>query len=298
MRYRDTFSSYHPIINFIYFLLVLLFTMFLMHPASLVISLLGAVAYAAYLNGKKALRFQLVFVLPMMLVAALTNPLFNHQGTTIFAYLPSGNPMTMESVLYGLAAALMIAAVIMWFSCYNEVMTSEKFLYLFGRVIPALSLVLSMTLRFVPRFKAQMHVVSEAQRCLGRDTGSGKMIRRLKNAVTILSVMLTWALESAIETADSMRARGYGLPGRSTYSIYRFDERDRMALVWLCFCGFFLLAGWAAGGLYWQWYPRLKGAPLTALNASFHIVYLALCATPLIMNWKEDRVWKQLSSNV
>ena len=167
MRNRDTFSSCHPVINFLYFALVLLVTMFCLHPVILGLSLAGSVVYAVYLNGQRAVRFSLAFLLPMMLLTLIINPSFNHQGITILTYLPTGNPLTLESILYGVSAAAMLAAVISWFSCYTAVMTSDKFVYLFGRVIPALSLVLSMTLRFVPKFKAQLHVVSEAQRCVG-----------------------------------------------------------------------------------------------------------------------------------
>lgn len=243
---RDTFSSYHPIINFLYFALVQVFSMCFMHPVSLLISLGCAAAYNIDLNGRKAVKFQLAFLLPMMLMAAVINPAFNHKGATILTYLPTGNPLTLESMAYGVAAAMMLASVITWFSCYTAVMTSDKFVYLFGRVIPALSLVLSMTLRFVPKFKAQLHVVSEAQRCVGRDVSNGSMLQRLKNAITILSIMITWALENAIETADSMKSRGYGLPGRTAFSIYRFDDRDKAALAWLCFCGFYIV--WRLGG--------------------------------------------------
>ena len=173
-------------------------------------------------------------------------------------------------------------------------MTSDKFVYLFGRIIPALSLVLSMTLRFVPKFKAQLHVVSEAQRCVGRDISDGTMLQRLRNAITILSIMVTWALENAIETADSMKSRGYGLPGRTAFSIYRFDDRDKTALIWLCFCGFYIFAGWMAGGLSWQYYPIIKGTLTGAFPISFQLVYLALCLTPVILNRMEDTKWKHL----
>ena len=296
MQNRDTFSGYHPGINFLYFGLVFLFTMFLLHPVSLLISLGCALCYAIYLNGRKAVRFSLRFLLPMMLLAAVLNPAFNHEGATILTYLPSGNPLTMESMLYGLTAALMLAAVITWFSCYNAVMTSDKFVYLFGQVIPALSLVLSMTLRFVPKFKAQLQVVSEAQRCIGRDTSEGSLLQRAKNAITIFSIMVTWALENAIETADSMKSRGYGLPGRTAFSIYRFDERDKTALLWLLFCGVYLLSGWAAGGFSWRYYPTIRGAAVTPFTVSFQIVYLALCLTPVILNRWEDKKWKLLQS--
>lgn len=173
MQNRDTFSGYHPAINFLYFGLVLLFSMCFMHPASRAISLCCSLAYSINLNGGKAVRFSLRYLLPMMAVAMLVDPAFNHEGATILAYLPSGNPLTLESIVYGLSAAAMMASVILWFSCYNAVMTSDKFVYLFGRVIPALSLVLSMALRFAPKFKAQLHTVSEAQRCVGRDDHAG-----------------------------------------------------------------------------------------------------------------------------
>lgn len=298
LKNRDAFSSYHPLVNFLYFVLVLVFTMFFMHPVSLLISLLSALRYAVYLNGYHAMRSRLTALVPMMLMAAIINPVFNHEGATILTYLPSGNPLTLESILYGVASALLLASVILWFSCYTAVMTSDKFVYLFGKIIPALSLVLSMTLRFVPKFTAQFRVVSQAQACVGRDISDGSLLQRLKNAITILSIMVTWALENAIASADSMKSRGYGLPGRTAFSIYRFDERDKMTLAWLLFCGFYILSGWAVGGLQWQYYPIIQGELLGAFPMSFQIVYLALCLTPVFLNGKEDRVWKHLQSNI
>ena len=162
MRNKDAFSGFHPTINFLYYALVLLFSMCLMHPVYLAISLAGALAYDITLKGRKAVRFAVMGLLPMAALAALVNP-------------------TLESMLYGAAAAVMLASVVLWFSSYNEVMTSDKFVYLFGRVIPALSLVLSMALRFIPKFKAQMQTVSEAQACIGRDTKNGSVFRRVGN---------------------------------------------------------------------------------------------------------------------
>ena len=293
---RDTFSSYHPLVNFLYFALVLLFSMCFMHPVCLLISIGSATAYNIYLKGRKGLRFSLRFLLPMMVLAAVLNPAFNHEGATILTYLPSGNPLTLESMVYGVASALMLASVVQWFSCYNEVMTSDKFVYLFGRIIPALSLVLSMTLRFVPKFTAQLQTVRKAQQCIGRDLSNGGLFQRMKHGITILSIMVTWSLENAIETADSMKSRGYGLPGRTAFSIYRFDSRDQYAMLWLGFCFWYILFGWIGGGLEYRYYPTMKGAPLAAFPVSFFLVYCALCLTPVILNRREDVKWRHLRS--
>ncbi len=293
---RDTFSGYHPLVNFFYFALVLVFGMCFMHPVCLLISIGSATAYNIYLKGRKGLRFSLRFLLPMMVLAAVLNPAFNHEGATILTYLPNGNPLTLESMVYGVAAALMLASVVQWFSCYNEVMTSDKFVYLFGRVIPALSLVLSMTLRFVPKFNAQLKTVRKAQQCIGRDLSNGGLAQRMKHGVTILSIMVTWSLENAIETADSMKSRGYGLPGRTAFSIYRFDSRDQGAMLWLGFCFWYILFGWIGGGLEFRYYPTLKGAGFGAFPVSFFLVYFALCLTPVILNRREDMKWRRLKS--
>ncbi len=293
---RDAFSTYHPAVSFLYFTQVLLFSMFLMHPACLGISLLCAFCYLVCLNGKKALLFNLKYMLPLLLVTALVNPAFNHEGRTILTYLPDGNPLTLESIAYGTAAAVMLMTVIGWFSCYNAVMTSDKFVYLFGRVIPALSLILSMALRFVPRFKAQLQVVSNAQKCVGRDISNGSLLQRAGHGVRILSVMVTWALENAIETADSMRSRGYGLPGRTAFSIYRFDRRDKSALLYLLCCGGYIMAGSALGGLYWSYFPAMRGAGPEPYSVSLYLCYLALCLAPVLINIMEDRKWRAIQS--
>jgi len=298
MRHRDSFSSFHPAVNFLYFGLVLLFSMCLMHPLCLAVSLGSALAYSISLQGRRAARRGLTVLLPMMGMAAILNPAFNHEGATILSYLPSGNPLTAESMVYGVCAAVMLGAVICWFSCYNAVMTSDKFVYLFGRIIPALSLVLSMTLRFVPKFNARLRVVSAARRCIGQDVSEGSVLQRLRRGVTVLSVMVTWSLENAIETADSMRSRGYGLKGRTAFSVYRFDGRDRSALLWLGFCGAYILCGWRMGGLDFRFYPTLRGVELSAFALSFPLVYLALCLTPVLINAKEDRTWKRLQSAI
>ena len=294
---RDCFSTYHPVVNFVFFAEVLGFSMFLLHPVCLVISLLCGAGYALCLNGRKAVGLCLKAVLPMMVFTAILNPIFSHEGITILTYLPSGNPLTLESVLYGLAAAAMLGAVVLWFSCFSAVITSDKFVYLFGRIIPALSLVLSMALRFVPRFGQQLRVVTRAQKCIGRDPSRGSLLHRIKCAGAILSVMVTWSLENGIDTADSMKSRGYGLPGRTAFSIFRFDKRDKQALIVLILLGAAVLAGAALEGLTWRYFPSVKWST-APLSLAVLAAYGALCAFPIILSRKEARKWKALRSNI
>ena len=297
-RDGGAFAGYHPLVNFLYFVLVLLGAMIFMHPLALTISLAGAFTYSVVLSGKKALKFNIKYCIPMMLITALVNPAFNHEGMTILTYLRNGNPLTLESVIYGIAAAAMIVAVIIWFSCYNAVMTSDKFVYLFGRIIPSLSLILSMVLRFVPRFKEQIRVISNAQKCVGRDVSNGGLLDRAKHGLKILSIMITWALENAIETADSMKSRGYGLPGRTAFSIFRFDKRDRKALLAIALTGGLTYGGAFAGTMYWRYFPSMKGVDIGFISILTFLAYGALCMVPVAIQLWEERTWKRLQSNI
>ena len=295
---QDRFAQYHPLVNFLYFTLVIGFSMALSHPIAQGISLVCALIYALQTEGTKAALFSLKWCIPMFLLTAFINPAFSHEGVTILLYFPTGNPLTLESLLYGLSAGTMLATVLLWFKNFNRVVTSDKFIYLFGRIIPALSLVLSMTLRFIPKFKAQLTSVVDAQKSIGRDISEGSVWHRIKIAVTVLSIMVTWALENAIETADSMKSRGYGLPGRSAFSIYRFDDRDKLALLFLGFCGLYLLSGTISNAFGFLYFPRLRYVGINVVTLSFQFVYVCLCMMPVVLNWAEERKWKAIHSNM
>lgn len=295
---KDRFAQYHPLVNFLYFTLVLVFSMVLRHPLAQGVSLLCACIYAVQAEGQRAVLFCLKWCLPIFLLTALFNPAFSHEGVTILLYLPTGNPLTLESILYGVSAGVLLVTVMVWFMNSSRVITSDKFIYLFGRVIPALSLVLSMTLRFIPKFKSQLAAVVEAQRSIGRDISQGSLLRRMKLAVSVLSIMITWALENAMDTADSMKGRGYGLPGRTAFSIYRLDDRDKSALAFLLLCAFCLVMGTAASAFSFRYYPGIRAGARTPLALSFQLVYTALCAMPILLNAFEERKWKSIHSKM
>ncbi|MBR2666624.1 MAG: energy-coupling factor transporter transmembrane protein EcfT [Oscillospiraceae bacterium] len=283
---QDAFARYHPAVNLLYFVLVLVYAMCLMHPVCLGVSLLCAVWYSTVLRGRRAVRFNVLYMLPLLVLAAIINPAFNHAGLTVLRLLPNGNPLTLESIVYGAAAAVMVVSLVIWFTCVHVIMTSDKLVYLFGRLIPALSLVLAMTLRFVPRFMAQARRISAAQRCMGHRRG-------LRTGIRVFSILVTWSLENAVETAASMKSRGYGLPGRSAFSLYRFRRHDRWALVWLIIWGGYVLAGWIAGGLHWQYYPSLELGVPGPYGVSLFCAQLLLCLTPVLLDLRERLVWRR-----
>lgn len=308
----DAFSRCHPLLNFFYFAVVLGFSMFMQHPVYLAVSFLAATSYSMWLNGVgKVLKLNFLLTLPSLLIVALLNPMFNHYGVTPLLYIESsGNWVTLEALVYGLVLGCVLFIMILWFSCYNQIMTSDKFIYLFGRIIPAMSLMLSMALRFVPHFAAQLKVIRNGQKCVGMDVSNGKWLKKVRYALNMVSILVTWALENAIETADSMKSRGYGLPGRSAFSIYSFDRRDKILGGAMLALSAFSAYGCAKGAAFAQYNPRILLAGFTifgrtptqacspVLAVLTFLSFGIFCFLPLGLDLAEETAMKKSRSHV
>lgn len=286
---RDSFTELHPAVTGMYFAVVIGITMCVPEPGLLAVSFVSAAIYLTRLRGRRGGRMILLGVLPAALAAALINAAFNHEGATILCYLPGGNPLTLESVLYGLNASVMLAAAAVWFGCVTAVMTSEKIVCIFGKALPSLGLLISMMLRFLPRFTEMLRETGEARRGLGiadEDRKGGKTAK-VRDAVGNMSAVLGRALENSADTADSMRARGWGLPGRGSFYPKRFTERDRNAAAFIVFCGFSVVSGVLAGGFGFRFYPTIKGSERGPLTVFFLVMFAALGFMPTVLGAKK-----------
>jgi len=290
------FQNIHPVTAFIYFVCVLLIAMFIGHPIILAESLVGAVLFCLMLECGKGFLKNMAFYIPLFLLVSLTNPLFSHNGMTPLFFM-NGNPVTLEAVLYGVAISAMLVGVIYWFKCYSFIFTSDKFLYLFGKIIPKLSLILSMALRFIPMFQAQIKRVNKTQKAMGLYT-SKSLVDRFRSATRVFYVMIQWSLENAVETGNSMRARGYGLKGRTHFSLFRFTARDGTLLGLSVMLAAAVLIGKALGGAHFAFYPRIAGNVTTPLSIIIYIAFGGLSLLPFILESEENLKWKYLVSKI
>lgn len=294
----NEFKYFHPVVGLLYFSLVITLSCLVSHPVCVTVSLCCGAAYSVMLGGRKRLRFIFMFILPLMVAAALINPAFNHGGVTILTYLPGGNPLTLESICFGINAAVVLASVICHFYNMGENMTSDKLIYLFGRLSPSLSLVLSLTLRLVPRLRGKISEIARAQRSIGRGGSGAGPIARAKNGTRILSAMLTLSLERSIDTADSMKARGYGLRRRTAYSDYIFDRRDAAAMTAILLTGAYVIFGMDFGAVSSRFFPSIAVQGLSPYGISVFIAYLILCLMPIIIETREAIKWRSLKQSI
>lgn len=298
MENRDAFTTYNPIVNMVFFLGAIVFGMFFVHPAFLACSVILAFSYYITVQKGKGLKF-LFAMIPLFILLSLINPLFNPNGeTVIFTYF-GGRPYTMEALFYGIALAAMFVSIMTWFASYNAVMTSDKFMYIFGKAAPSISLVLSMILRLIPNFQRKAVQIASARKCVGKAGDGGAREEKIENGMTVVSALTSWALEGGIITADSMRSRGYGSGIRSSFAIYRFDGRDITVLTLMLIMAATVIVCSLMGGTGVTYTPNLEFSqldnPFTIVGVISYFVFLAI---PTVLNITEAIIWHILRSKI
>jgi len=286
---QDAFSRCHPVVNFIYFALAIGFGVVIQHPAYMLAAVVGAALYFLLLKGRKGIG-TILFLVPVFLLIAAVNPVFNTLGETELFQL-FGKPYTWEALCYGAVVGGMFVVMMLWFGCYSEVLTSDKFTSLFGNLIPALSLLLVMVLRMIPNLMRKTSQISGARKSIGKTGETGTKKEKIRSGMTILSALTDWALEGSIVTADSMRARGYGCAKRTNFQIYRMHTRDWFLLSVTLLLG---AATILAGGRTAEFIPAMQIAPLTWGFAA----YCAFLLVPTALHLKEAMVWHILRSKI
>jgi len=226
---KGLFPTYHPAVTMSFFLTAVCFAFCSMQPVYVTISFVMASAYLVFLRGWRILGRQLRWLAPLALFIALLNSLFYAAGATkIWSWGPFA--ITLEGCLYGVFMGIMLISVLIWFACYNEVMTDDRFTYLFGRAMPTTALVISMISRWVPTMATRGRVIYDAQESLigARDTSRKA---RTARGMRMASVLVGLGMEDSIQTSDSMRARGYGVGKRTSYASYSWHPREKCALI-------------------------------------------------------------------
>lgn len=298
MKREVRFGTYNPIINFIFFIGAIALCMFLNHPAFLFCSVISSFTLYLTINPKKAFRLILAMALPFVIIS-LVNPFFNIYGKTVLFTCFGGRPYTLEALYYGMANAAMFVSVMVWFASYNEIMTSDKFLYIFGRVVPSVSMILTMVLRFVPNYTRKAKQIANARKCIGKAGDEGGKKEKIENGMTVLSSLTNYALEGGIMTADSMQSRGYGCGKRTTFSIYRFDGRDKTLISFMALSLALVLFCVSNGAASVSYTPDLFISGLESIYTVTGVVcYFIFLMIPTVINVMEEITWRILRSKI
>lgn len=280
---KDEFSQLHPLSQILYLACLTAMIIFVPDPGLDISGAVMGFIYYVLLRGRRAVRNVFIYI-PVGIIAAAVNPLFSHQGATILGYFPDGNPVTLESILYGLGMGLLLVTMLIWLSILNEIYTSDRWIYIFSSIAPSLGLLFSMILRFVPKFSRRQKEVSQVNSSAG--------------AVRRFSMMLTWSLESSVDTADSMAARGYGSGPRRTLRLFRWKLPDTVLAVFTILLTAITLYLRISGRVVWTFYPFARRSGDRAFQLPYLAAFACLSAIPCICRIKEKITWHIWKSKI
>ena len=276
------FASYHPALNLLFFVAVVAFTACWTRPGLVAVSFVCALAFSVRLSGPRAVAFGGALVLCALAFAALF-AMNVHFGVTNLARTPIGNSITVESLTCGVIVGLKVAAILVWLSCVLRVFTADKVVFLLGRVFPKAAMMLAVVLRAVPVAGDRARKIAVAQSGIGKGPGQGSIPRRIANAVRRASILISWSIERFVEMSDSMRSRGSALRGRTAYSLYRFDNRDRALVVVLVALVTVCAAATALGQTQMLFSPVIVVPKPSSAGVAAYAAFLALCLLPLAL---------------
>lgn len=283
---NDAFSKCHPAVNFLFFVGAIGCGVVIQHPAYLVAGIVTGAAYYLLLNGRKGWKM-ILGLLPLFLFLTAINPLLNTYGKTPLFCL-FDRPYTLEALAYGAAVASVFVVMMLWFGCYNKVLTSDKFTSLFGNLIPAISLLLVMVFRMVPNLMRKAAQIAGARKSIGKGAGEEATTKeKLNDGMTVLGALTSWALEGSVVTGDSMRARGYGAAKRSSFMIYRMTLTDWLLLAVMLILLALVTTAACFGQMTATYTPEFQIATMS-WGIIPYTVYLLI---PTVLHTKEAILW-------
>jgi len=289
------FIKYNPLILMFYYAAVIITSMFTMNPVIAGLSLCGAYIFLLT-SGCPSKKREHIFYIVILIVCTLINPVFSHNGRTVL-FVVNDSPITLEAAVYGLVMSVSVLSVLIWFRTFVKIMTSDKLLYVFGALSPKLELILSVALRYIPMFVTQAEKIGNTQKAIGLYR-KDSITDEIKGGSRVFSVMVTWALENGIITAESMEARGYGTGRRTSFKIYRFRRSDILLAVIILVLFSVTAAALALGAHEFEYYPVISDIPDSFLALLSYSAYSVLVFLPLIIEKGESIRWKYLKSRI
>lgn len=294
------FHNSHPFVHLLYFATVIATLLQSTHPVYLLIALASAIIYALLCSKGKI--WKMIIAISMLIILyALYYGSYHHFGVTVLGVNKIGNSLTAESYLYGIVIGATIAALILWLYILQQSISMDEIGYLLGRVSPTASLMFSIFLRMLSRIHQQRRYVLEARSGIGKGISEGKWWSRIYNRISIFSIILTWVLETMPAMADAMKSRGKNLRGRTAYSKFIFDDRDRAQTLFIITVFILTRMAHVLGQTNVIYDPAIIFPNPVTFTPLFYIAYAGLCLMPCVIDvctrWRFARDRRNVKGN-
>lgn len=279
---KSRFERFHPLVSFLYYAGSIALLILMLHPIFLGIAVIIICLINVIHDRLSGIRRWLLFIVTTFFLMLIMNPMFNERGQHLL-FAINEHRITVEAVVYGGMNAMSIITILALFVSFNVIMTPNKLLFLFSKILPQFAVLLMLTLRFIPLMRRRLEEITVVQRSKGITVSQGNWRTRVKTGMQYVQTLLTYSLEEAIQTADSMKARGYGQGARSSYEYFKIRKSDVITILFLIALFCFILVGRLSGFGYLTIYPIMEAWQLPWAEANVLFCYIIFLSFPLIV---------------
>lgn len=295
------FATLHPLSACVYVAALGLLAVVWTHPLFLTVLLLAVWMLIRQLDGTALWAGYLRFCLPFIVLLILVNPLFAGSGVTVIwsgLALPGLGTYTLslEGLLFVLTMGLRLLVVLGAFLVFSLAVNPDRLLGLMRRPAPKAVTMLLLTTRLYPALADDYRNIKQALAARGARFGGGNRFGRWKAHLLVLRAVLVSALERALEIAEAMHARHYGLGYRTAYRSEIWRPRDGIVVTAAVLLAVIGLATAALGVAEYAFYPAVGNLYDTrALLGITAVVPSLLVPVVLGGGWRR---WDSLQSRI
>lgn len=287
------FQRLHPAFQAGYYSIILIGILLVKHPIELFLLWLGACLSLELSRFQlKTQDFQksiLQFTLPFLIgiPVALLNTLFNSQGLYPIVPLSTGLTLTWDAFFDGFQSGFRLGLSILWLSHLQETISTSRLLFLLKPIFPSFSLLLTLTLKFFPRFRSEANELVLVQSTTNSNKKEGKR-RTLQRLSLLLSSLSAWALEDSMHTAEILEQRGFGLTrARTSYQLYVWRKKESLLSIVLLVLLLAYSYFYRKQVLYFLYRPFLYGNPWSGIQALALCIVLLISLLPFIVDLRK-----------
>ena len=213
----------------------------------LILLILTKVRLSVYLKNLK-------IIIPILLITMLLNVFYIKEGSVLLHFwritITTGG--IERSIFMGMRVIWLIltSSVLTYTTTPNDLtdaierlLSPLKFVGL-GGAVHAMSMMMTIALRFIPTLVEETGKIINAQKARGVDFETGKLTARIKAIIPILIPLLISSVRRAYDLAEAMESRCYnGGVGKTRMKVLKITLKDVLSFVIVAaaFVGVFLI---------------------------------------------------------
>ena len=217
-----------------------LFSLLFLSVGVFAVLLISKISLRVYLKNLKV-------IIPIIIITMLLNLLYTTDGTVLLEFwkIKITTDGITRSVFMGgrVIILILIGSTLTYTTTPNDLtdaierlLSPLKFIGL-GTAIHAMSMMMTIALRFIPTLVEETDKIISAQKARGADFENGKLKDRIKAIIPILIPLLISSVRRAYELAEAMESRCYnGGVGRTRMKVLKICSNDIFAVIMVVIC--------------------------------------------------------------